>query len=74
VRATGDLPAHDATVSLEGTFLAPDLLRVDRLFEHRQNRDWPSYLALLLLALVWARPFLGRGVLAQRRSPPGQRG
>jgi hypothetical protein len=59
VRATGPLPAHDATVSLYGTFLAPDVLRVDRLVEHRQNRDWPSYLALVLLAAVWARPLLG---------------
>jgi len=56
VRATGDLPGHDATVSLHGTFLAPDVLRVDRLLEHRQDRDWPSYVALLLLAAVWARP------------------
>ncbi len=56
VRATGDVPGHDATVSLYGTFLAPDVLRVDRLFEHRQDRDWPSYVALLLLAVVWARP------------------
>jgi hypothetical protein len=56
VRATGDLPGHDATVSLYGTFLAPDILHVDRLFEHRQNRDWPSYVALLLLAVLWARP------------------
>jgi hypothetical protein len=56
VRATGDVPSHDATVSLEGTFLAPDVLRVDRLFEHRRDRDWPSYVALLLLAAVWARP------------------
>jgi hypothetical protein len=59
VRATGPLPAHDATVSLHGTFLAPDVLRVDRLVEHRHDRDWPSYLALVLLALVWARPLLG---------------
>jgi len=57
VRATGVVPGHDATVSLHGTFLAPDVLRVDRLFEHRQDRDWPSYVALLLLAAVWARPF-----------------
>jgi membrane-bound metal-dependent hydrolase YbcI (DUF457 family) len=56
VRATGDVPGHDATVSLHGTFLAPDVLRVDRLLEHRQDRDWPSYVALLLLAAVWARP------------------
>jgi hypothetical protein len=56
VRATGAVPGHDATVSLYGTFLAPDVLRVDRLFEHRQDRDWPSYVALLLLAAVWARP------------------
>jgi len=60
VRATGPLPDHDATVSLYGTFLAPDVLRVDRLFEHRHGRDWPSYLALVLLALVWARPIRRR--------------
>ena len=60
VRATGPLPDHDATVSLYGTFLAPDVLRVDRLFEHRRDRDWPSYLALVLLGLVWARPIRRR--------------
>jgi len=63
VRAAGPVPAHDATVSLYGTFLAPDVLRVDRLFEHRRGRDWPSYLALVLLSLVWARP-LRRGARA----------
>jgi hypothetical protein len=56
VRAIGELPAHDATVSLHGTFQAPDVLRVDRLFEHRHDRDWPSYVALVLLAVVWVRP------------------
>jgi hypothetical protein len=65
VRATGTLPDHDARVSLYGTFLAPDVLRVDRLVEHRQDRDWPSYLALALLVLVWAplirREAEGRG-------------
>ncbi len=62
VRATGTLPGHDATVSLYGTFLAPDVLRVDRLVEHRRDRDWPSYLALALLALVWVRVgFSGSG-------------
>jgi hypothetical protein len=55
VRATGSLPAHDALVSLHGTFLEPDVLRVERLVEHRRNRDWPSYLGLLLLALVFLR-------------------
>lgn len=58
VRATGELPARDAIVSVEGTFLARDVLRVDRLFVHRQNRDWPSYVALVLLAVLWARPLL----------------
>ena len=58
VRATGELPARDGTVSLEGTFLAPDVLRIDRLYQHRQDRDWPSYVALLLLAVLWARPLL----------------
>ncbi|HSD66262.1 MAG TPA: hypothetical protein VLF95_06155 [Vicinamibacteria bacterium] len=66
VRATGDVPAHDATVSLEGTFLAPDVLRIDRLFEHRQDRDWPSYAALVLLAVLWTRP-----LWPPRRSAPG---
>lgn len=56
VRAMGAIPDHDARVSLRGTFLAPDVLRVDQLVEHRQDRDWPSYVALGLLALVWARP------------------
>jgi hypothetical protein len=58
VRATGEQPTHDATVSLEGTFLAPDVLRIDRLFVHRHDRDWPSYVALLLLGVLWARPLL----------------
>jgi len=61
VRATGPLPEHDATVSLFGTFLAPDVLRVDGLVEHRQDRDWPTYLALALLGLLWARPLWGLG-------------
>ena len=69
VRATGSLPAHDATVSLYGTFLAPDVLRVDRLVEHRHDRDWPSYLALVLLVLLWTRPLwpIGRPGAAARR-------
>ncbi|HEX9186429.1 MAG TPA: hypothetical protein VGB87_05120 [Vicinamibacteria bacterium] len=66
VRATGPVPGRDATVSLHGTFLAPDVLRVDRLVEHRQDRDWPSYLALVLLAAVWAAPVL-------RAAPAGAR-
>lgn len=66
VRATGDVPAHDATVSVEGTFLALDVLRIDRLFEHRQDRDWPSYVALLLLAVLWVRP-----LWPPRRPAPG---
>jgi hypothetical protein len=64
VRATGALPTHDAVVSLYGTFLAPDVLRVDRLVEQRHGRDWPSYLALVLLALV-----LLRGARAPRAAP-----
>jgi len=55
LRATGSLPNHDATVSLHGTFLEPDVLRVDRIAVHRGHRDWPSYLGLVLLALVFLR-------------------
>jgi hypothetical protein len=69
VRATGTLPGHDAAVSLYGTFLAPDVLRVDRLVEHRQHRDWPSYLALVLLAAVWARV----GLSGTASAPPRAR-
>jgi hypothetical protein len=61
VRANGALPDRDGTVSLEGTFLARDVLRVDRLFVHRQNRDWPSYVALLLLLALWLRPAMRWG-------------
>jgi hypothetical protein len=58
VRVTGPVPDHDARVSLYGTFVEPDLLRVDRYVVHRGGRDWPSYLALVLLALLWVRPWL----------------
>jgi hypothetical protein len=68
VRAKGPLPDHDATVSLHGTFLAPDVLRVDRMAEQRRDRDWPTYLALVLLALVWARPLVGARPAADDRA------
>ena len=58
VPVTGPVPDHDARVSLYGTFVEPDLLRVDRYVEHRASRDWPSYLALLLLVALWLRPWL----------------
>jgi hypothetical protein len=67
VRAVGPVPDHDATVSLLGTFLAPDVLRVDRLAEHRRDRDWPTYLALVLLVLVWVRPLLAARPLTDKR-------
>jgi hypothetical protein len=67
VRATGALPTQDAMVSLRGTFLEADVLRVEALHVHRRDRDWPSYLGLGLLALVWGRAaFSGR----RRASPP----
>lgn len=64
VRAVGAIPEHDARVSLTGTFLQRDVLRVERFVEHRKSRDWPTYLALSILGVLWARPFLGRA------SPP----
>jgi hypothetical protein len=69
VRATGALPTHDASVSLSGTFLESDVLRVDRLVEHRGNRDWASYLGLLLLGLVFLR-----GALRPRALPSAPHG
>lgn len=79
LRATGELPAQDATVSLHGTFVEPDVLRVDRLLVHRRNRDWPSYLGLGLLALLFlrgtippeARPREQRPGEERRAPPPG---
>lgn len=70
VRATGPVPDHDAGISLYGTFLEPDLLRVDRYVEQRGGRDWPSYLALLLLAALWARPWLPYPGRTGGQSPP----
>lgn len=69
VRATGELPPGDAIVSLHGTFLEPDVLRVDRLRVHRSSRDWPSYAGLALLGLVFVR-----GGLRQRALPGGAGG
>lgn len=59
VRAIGDLPAHDAAVSLHGTFVERDVLRVDALHVQQRDRDWPSYLGLGLLALVFGRVAFG---------------
>jgi membrane-bound metal-dependent hydrolase YbcI (DUF457 family) len=56
LRAVGALLDHGALVSLQGTFLEPDLVRIDRFLEHRTDRDWPSYVALVLLGLLWIRP------------------
>ncbi len=58
LRVTGRTPEREGSVSLEGVFVSPELLRIDRLVEHRQSRDWPSYLALGLLGLLWIRPLL----------------
>jgi hypothetical protein len=55
VRAIGVVPGHDARVSLRGTFVEPHVLRIDRLVEHRRDRDGSSYLALGLLTLLWLR-------------------
>jgi hypothetical protein len=69
VRAVGPAPQHSARVSLHGTFLAVDELRIDSLKVHPGDRDLPTYAGLLLLALLWARPLLpGR---ARRGRTPG---
>jgi hypothetical protein len=69
VRATGNLPSHDASVSLHGTFLEPDVLRADELVVHSGQRDWQSYAGLVLLGLVFLRgAFVSR---PQREEPAG---
>jgi hypothetical protein len=67
IRVVGEVPDHDARVSLRGTFLEPKLLRVDQLAEHHTGRDWPSYAALALLGLLWIAP----GPLGWRGEAPG---
>jgi hypothetical protein len=72
VRVAGPVPGQDASISLYGTFLDPGLLRVDRFVVHERGRDWPSYLALLLLGVLWFRPWLpprGRAPTAESSSP-----
>ena len=71
VRATGELPAHDAIVSLHGTFVERDVLRVETLHVQRGDRDWPSYLGLALLALVFGRAALS-GRAGDRHELGGQ--
>jgi len=71
IRAVGEVPDHDARVSLHGTFLSPDLLRVDRLVEQRSNRDVSSYVALALLALLMAAPLWRRRGSADDPGSPG---
>lgn len=61
LRVVGLALDHDARVSLRGTFLQPDLLRVDAFAEQHRDRDWPSYVALGLLALLWLRPHVPAG-------------
>lgn len=52
---TGLTPERDARVSLRGTFVRPDLLQIEALTEHTVNRDWASYVGLILLIALWAR-------------------
>jgi hypothetical protein len=43
------------------------------LVEHRRQRDWPSYLALAMLFLLWVRPSArgpGRSQSVRGELPP----
>jgi hypothetical protein len=68
VEATGRLPEGEVRLSLEGRFLAPERLLVERYGVQRFDRDWPSYAGIALLALLWLRPRLGADPVPQR--PP----
>jgi hypothetical protein len=60
VRTAGELPEGELRISLEGRFLAPDLLLVENHAVQGFDRDLPSYAGLALLALLWLRPFARR--------------
>ena len=69
LRVTGRVLDHDAPVSLRGVFTGPHELRIDAIVEHRFDRDWPSYAALALLAVLLARGFLPDRSATGRPSP-----
>ena len=54
----GKRPGRSAVVSVRGVFLNRSTIRIDELHEHHGfNRDFPSYLGLILILFVWIRSF-----------------
>jgi len=59
--------------SIEGTFVAPDSVRVARHHRHRGHREYASYLGLVLLACFWAAGIAGRRKRRAAAARPWQR-
>jgi hypothetical protein len=58
---------HAATVSLRGTFIDPDTIRIDVLHEHWPwFRDGASYLGIVLISVLWLKSINPKRYLALR--------
>jgi hypothetical protein len=58
---------HAATVSLRGTFIDPDTIRIDAWHLHWPwFRDGASYLGLILLVALWLKPVYHKRYLVLR--------
>ena len=58
---------HAATVSLRGTFIDPDTIRIDALYVHWPwFRDGASYLGIILLGVLWLKPIYHERYLVLR--------
>jgi hypothetical protein len=57
IRVSSQPLPHAATVSLRGTFIDSDTIRIDALHVHWPwFRDGASYLGIILLGVLWLRP------------------
>ncbi|MDH3600659.1 MAG: hypothetical protein OEU26_13575, partial [Candidatus Tectomicrobia bacterium] len=57
IRVSSQPLPHAATVSVRGTFIDPNTIRIDALHVHWPwFRDGASYLGIILLVVVWLKP------------------
>jgi hypothetical protein len=56
IRVSSQPLPHAATVSLRGTFIDPDTIRIDALYVHWPwFRDGASYLGIILMSVLWLK-------------------